>query len=84
MSTAAHRLTRWFSPDVRPTIKGVYQTDMGFQYWNGRWWGSYCHDIVGAFRTRRLKSVYQENCWRGLKYLEYRRQAGALKVSDER
>ena len=64
------RLTKWFGPDVPPTIQGVYQVKSdicakAYSFWDGERWGYITHhDIQRAARERR--GLYSGRTWRGL------------------
>lgn len=65
------RLTKWFGPDVKPTIKGVYNTGIGenehgYQFWNGAQWGFRSLSPDAADQLKREKSCLQSVKWRGL------------------
>lgn len=69
------KLTKWFSPEINPARRGVYQTEddssprpqqKGYQYWNGKWWGQVCETTEDAARNGSWKSMFQSNYWRGL------------------
>jgi hypothetical protein len=65
------KLTRWFSPKVKPVRKGVYNAslfrdDDFFRYWNGRQWSmgdSYAHAGLRHYPPTELQD---DLYWRGL------------------
>jgi len=68
------RLTKWFGPDVKPTIPGVYDVKdvgqrhaYGAQYWNGHHWCRWGTDREDAAQSAKGgKSLFQRINWRGL------------------
>lgn len=57
----------WFSPSVKPTRVGVYETfDAGFQHWNGSYWGYWCPNITEAQKEAGFMSANQSVRWRGI------------------
>lgn len=66
------KLTKWFGPDMKPTIPGVYETldeekIIGFQLWKGEFWGRYGYSVDDAVRSDDgRRSMYQKVRWRGL------------------
>ena len=67
-------LTQWFTYDVLPVRKGVYQrspTGLNpntFAYWDGQNWYVSADTISGARRYYRLKqkSIMKTPNWRGI------------------
>ncbi len=64
----APKVTDWFPASVNPVHVGVYETDTDgcFQHWNGKWFGLFSHSPQEAFKERKVKSMFQEDKWRGL------------------
>jgi hypothetical protein len=65
------RLTEWFGPEAKPTIPGVYQTDVFtlstvYQKWDGHRWGSYANSVMRAENDGDCASGCQRVKWRGL------------------
>lgn len=58
--------TDWFPAGKRPHRKGVYQTDAGYQHWNGEFWGFFCNCANEAYANKNWKSFVQRPRWRGL------------------
>ncbi len=59
-------VTPWFPANVKPIRVGVYQTVLGYQHWNGEFWGQWSRTQVVAFRDANRKSQFQTPLWRGL------------------
>lgn len=64
------KLTDWFPADVKPKRVGVYITrfvgdsDHGYSYWNGEYWGSEWGSIQKASLWDRYG--HQDKDWKGL------------------
>lgn len=64
-------LTPWFPGDVKPVHVGVYPRDIGgwgisYSYWNGKFWELWGLTVNDAFANCLMKSLYQNEPWRGL------------------
>lgn len=66
-------LTQWFTPEVKPARKGVYEVKCkfgwtGYSQWDGYSWGTWswrpegCQDIELMYGASKFQSVK----WRGL------------------
>lgn len=68
------KLTGWYSGDQKPVRVGVYQQTngnfrLGYQYWDGKLWRSWCKTPEDAYRVREglpAAPVYQNDQWRGI------------------
>lgn len=69
------KLTPWYPPHIKPVRVGVYETDAFFevvdgvavfQYWNGRYWGTYSGKEIKAATMSWWESKHQNVRWRGL------------------
>lgn len=64
--------TPWFPVSTPPERVGVYErvicdgANVVFQHWNGRWWGQYDINVVGAHAVRSRRSYHQSGKWRSL------------------
>jgi hypothetical protein len=63
-------LTPWFSGDVRPARKGVYermgQIGVRYSHWNGAFWGLTLPTPEWALQNRNSPSHHHHLRWRGL------------------
>ena len=69
------KLTGWYSGNQKPARVGVYQQfgvdrkTVGYQYWNGNLWFSWCYTPDAAYRARKgcpVAFCYQDDKWRGV------------------
>ena len=66
------KLTPWFDGKVKPVHIGVYMQMCGFkqlvgyQYWNGSYWGLWGSTIDSASDGRPARACNQDDKWRGL------------------
>ena len=62
------QFTAWFPPHIKPVHVGVYPTQWGYAYWNGKQWGfgRKTPDLARRFPDYRRKS--QNKRWRGLNF----------------
>jgi hypothetical protein len=67
MSTV--QVTNWFSPNVKPVRKGIYEI-LGTQwaYWNGKNWSNTVTQLDYEHRDVIFSQVsnYQNRVWRGI------------------
>jgi hypothetical protein len=65
-------LTPWFPGDVKPVRPGVYmqwcglELEVGYQYWNGEFWGFWCSTVEAASQYKNTCASTQDEPWRGL------------------
>jgi hypothetical protein len=65
-------LTPWFPGDVKPVRPGVYmqwcgfELDVGYQHWNGEFWGFWCSTVEAASQYKNTRASTQDEPWRGL------------------
>ncbi len=68
----AEKLTTWFPGGIKPKRKGVYQQlfgtrgKVGYQYWDGRQWYSWCERPEHAQNKIPAANCFQNDKWRGL------------------
>lgn len=68
----SEQLTDWFPAHVKPARPGVYETDevntgeRCYQFWNGEFWGYASSTPAEAAEASHLKSMFQDDKWRGL------------------
>lgn len=63
------KLTDWYTPDQKPTRRGVYITRKNetiyFQYWTGTFWNVRMSNIDKASKTKQ-RSQHQDVYWKGI------------------
>ncbi len=67
-------LTPWFPGHIKPVRVGLYQQlskanqTIGYQYWDGEQWGSWCYSPELAYEHRfyKVHKEYQNDDWRGI------------------
>lgn len=71
------KLTPWFDgKQHKPARPGVYQLlcglrkDIGYQYWDGRFWHGWHKTPDEAEKSRWIACGYENDNWRGLRAQE--------------
>lgn len=67
------KVTQWFTSDIKPKHKGVYERShpfmpglMPYSYWNGKHWGFSRSTPYVANMDKAKRSAYQDCKWRGI------------------
>jgi hypothetical protein len=42
------------------------ELDVGYQYWNGEFWGFWCSTVEAASQYKNTRASTQDEPWRGL------------------
>jgi hypothetical protein len=72
--TGEMKLTPWYPGNIKPVREGVYMlmcgfgVEVGYQYWDGSYWGLWCSTPQDAFHFRgKCGAKDQNGMWRGVR-----------------